>query len=123
MLHRTLFVSLIISTDLWVKHMWHVRPENANWAMGSTYFVQLLMQNGMPLFYANSDKYATPSSEVDQLFKTDNKRDCKLVREMYVMCQEWIIRCQERREQMMEMQRFLFGSNVAVESFKLLKDL
>ncbi|GKC09920.1 hypothetical protein Tco_1001530, partial [Tanacetum coccineum] len=37
-------------------HMWHVRPENANWAMVSSYFVQLLMQNNMPLFYANGDR-------------------------------------------------------------------
>ncbi|GJZ56692.1 hypothetical protein Tco_0862144 [Tanacetum coccineum] len=33
------------------------------------------------------------------------------------------VRCQERQEQMMEMQRFLSGSNVVVESFKLLKEL
>ncbi|GJU51971.1 phospholipase-like protein [Tanacetum coccineum] len=46
--------------DLWVDYMWHERPENAKWAMVSCYFVQLLLQNSTPLFYANGDKYATP---------------------------------------------------------------
>ncbi|GKA05263.1 phospholipase-like protein [Tanacetum coccineum] len=50
--------------DLWVDYMWHVRPENSNWAMVSCYFVQLLLQNGMPLFYANGERYTTTWSEV-----------------------------------------------------------
>ncbi|GJT41442.1 phospholipase-like protein, partial [Tanacetum coccineum] len=54
--------------DLWVDYMWHVRPENSNWAMVSCYFVQLLLQNGMPLFYANGERYTTTWSEVDQVF-------------------------------------------------------
>ncbi|GJZ50757.1 hypothetical protein Tco_0605272 [Tanacetum coccineum] len=45
--------------DLWVDYIWHGRPNNANWAMVSCYFVQILLQNNTPLFYANSDKYAT----------------------------------------------------------------
>ncbi|GKB83234.1 phospholipase-like protein [Tanacetum coccineum] len=45
--------------DLWVDYMWHGRPDNANWAMVSFYFVQILLQNNTPLFYANDDKYAT----------------------------------------------------------------
>ncbi|GJZ29504.1 phospholipase-like protein [Tanacetum coccineum] len=53
--------------DLWVDYMWHGRCENANWAIVSCYFVQLLMQNNMPLFYANGDKYGIPWSDVDQL--------------------------------------------------------
>ncbi|GJT94642.1 phospholipase-like protein [Tanacetum coccineum] len=52
--------------DLWVDYMWHGRPDNANWAMVSCYFVQILLQNSTPLFYANGDKYATPWSDVDQ---------------------------------------------------------
>ncbi|GJQ92107.1 phospholipase-like protein [Tanacetum coccineum] len=40
-----------------------------------SYIVQLLLQNGMPLFYANSDKYATPWSEVDQDFIPINETD------------------------------------------------
>nr|GEY15523.1 phospholipase-like protein [Tanacetum cinerariifolium] len=45
--------------DLKVHYMWHGRPKNANGAMVSCYFVQILLQNNMPLFYANGDKYAT----------------------------------------------------------------
>nr|GFA23638.1 phospholipase-like protein [Tanacetum cinerariifolium] len=52
--------------DLWVDYMWHVRTEYANWAMVSCYFIQLLLQKGMPLFYANEERYTTPWSEVDQ---------------------------------------------------------
>ncbi|GJT20011.1 phospholipase-like protein [Tanacetum coccineum] len=64
-----LFVSLNEHhIDLWVDYMWHVRPENSNWAMVSCYFVQLLLQNGMPLFYANGERYTTTWSEVDQVF-------------------------------------------------------
>ncbi|GJT48642.1 hypothetical protein Tco_0974799 [Tanacetum coccineum] len=59
--------------DLWVDYIWHVRPENANWVMVSSYFFQLLLQNGMPLFYANEDMYATPWSEVDQVTFYDSK--------------------------------------------------
>ncbi|GJX00889.1 phospholipase-like protein [Tanacetum coccineum] len=54
--------------DLWVDYMWHGRPDNANWAMVSCYFLQILLQNSTPLFYANGDKYATPWSDVDQVF-------------------------------------------------------
>ncbi|GKD14787.1 phospholipase-like protein, partial [Tanacetum coccineum] len=61
--------------DLWVDYMWHGRRENANWAMVSCYFVQLLMQNSMPLFYANGDKYGIPWSDVDQVFIPINETD------------------------------------------------
>nr|GEV93063.1 phospholipase-like protein [Tanacetum cinerariifolium] len=44
------------------------RPKNSNWAMVSCYFVQILLQNGMPLFYANRERYTTTWSEVDQVF-------------------------------------------------------
>ncbi|GJU97160.1 phospholipase-like protein [Tanacetum coccineum] len=54
--------------DLWVDYMWHGRPDNTNWAMVSYYFVQILLRNSTPLFYANRDKYATPLSDVDQVF-------------------------------------------------------
>nr|GEX07020.1 phospholipase-like protein [Tanacetum cinerariifolium] len=53
----------------------HGRRENANWAMVSCYFVQLLMQNIMPLFYANGDKYHIPWSDVDQVFIPINETD------------------------------------------------
>ncbi|GJT78233.1 hypothetical protein Tco_1044958 [Tanacetum coccineum] len=44
--------------DLWVDYMWHGRHENAKWAIVSCYFVQLILQNIMPLVYANGDKEA-----------------------------------------------------------------
>ncbi|GJS94275.1 hypothetical protein Tco_0801243 [Tanacetum coccineum] len=44
--------------DLWVDYMWHVRPHDAKWAMVSSYFVQLLLQNGMPLWYVNGESYS-----------------------------------------------------------------
>ncbi|GJW02068.1 hypothetical protein Tco_1560924 [Tanacetum coccineum] len=40
-----------------VDYMWHVRPHNASWAMVSSYFVQLLLQNSMPLWYVNGEMY------------------------------------------------------------------
>ncbi|GJU02935.1 hypothetical protein Tco_1113273 [Tanacetum coccineum] len=58
-------------TDLWVDYMWYGRPDNANWAMVSCYFVQILLQNSTPLFYANGDKYTTPWSDVDQIYCPD----------------------------------------------------
>ncbi|GJX84509.1 hypothetical protein Tco_0335283 [Tanacetum coccineum] len=36
--------------DLWVDYMWHGRPDNANWAMVSRYFVRILLQNSTLLF-------------------------------------------------------------------------
>ncbi|GKA23544.1 phospholipase-like protein [Tanacetum coccineum] len=176
--------------DLWVDYMWHGRPDNANWAMVSCYFVQILLQNSTPLFYANGDKYATPWSDVDQvffpinetaqhwclahfdivsglvtfydsgdtydyesrdfyvrvreclkfiiatyansgddkemmikLFEIDNERDFRAVRDTYASCQVLNLRCQERREQMIEMQPFLHLSPVLAESYNLLKEL
>nr|GEX55844.1 phospholipase-like protein [Tanacetum cinerariifolium] len=44
-----------------------LRPENSNWAMVSCYFAQLLLQNGMPLYYANGERYTTPWSENDSI--------------------------------------------------------
>ncbi|GKC45922.1 hypothetical protein Tco_1063644, partial [Tanacetum coccineum] len=49
------------------------------------------------------------------------ERDFQLVRDTYVMCQQLIVRCQERREQIAELQR-LVGSNVAAESVRLLRE-
>ncbi|GKB00585.1 phospholipase-like protein [Tanacetum coccineum] len=61
--------------NLWVDYMWHGRRKNVNQAMVSCYFVQLLMQNIMPLFYANGDKYGIPWSDVDQVFNPINETD------------------------------------------------
>ncbi|PWA37354.1 F-box domain-containing protein [Artemisia annua] len=53
--------------ELWVRYMWHVRPGNANWAMVSSYFVQLLLQDSMPLWYADGKTYNIPWSDVDKV--------------------------------------------------------
>ncbi|GJZ67847.1 hypothetical protein Tco_0631087 [Tanacetum coccineum] len=58
-----------------------------------------------------------------KLFEIDNERDFRTVRETYAMCQQLIVRCQERREQMLETQIFLHVSIVLAESYKLLKEL
>ncbi|GKC22822.1 hypothetical protein Tco_1024972 [Tanacetum coccineum] len=55
------------------------------------------------------------------LFHNDNQRDCQLVWETYVSCQQLMVRCQERHEQILELQS-LVGSNVAAESVRLLKE-
>ncbi|GJT96000.1 phospholipase-like protein [Tanacetum coccineum] len=55
-----------------------------------------------------------------KLFEVDNERDFRIVRETYAMCHELNVRCEDRREQMIEMQSFL---HVLVESYNLLKEL
>ncbi|GJS44543.1 phospholipase-like protein [Tanacetum coccineum] len=121
-------------------------------AMVSCYFVQLLMQNNMPLFYANGDKYGIPWSDVDQVFILINETDqhwCLAhldilsglvtfydsgdtydyewrdwtVADTYAMCQQLHVHCHERREQMLEMQSFLHVSTSLAESYKLLEEL
>ncbi|GJY73890.1 phospholipase-like protein [Tanacetum coccineum] len=47
--------------------------------------------------------------------------DFQLVRDIYVSCQRLMVRCQERHEQILELQ-MLVGSNIAAESVRLLKE-
>nr|GEX16355.1 hypothetical protein [Tanacetum cinerariifolium] len=58
-----------------------------------------------------------------KLFEIDNEMDFRVVRETYVTCQEFNVRCQERREQMIDMQPFLHVSTVLADSYNLLKEL
>ncbi|PWA42179.1 F-box domain-containing protein [Artemisia annua] len=44
-----------------------VLPSNANWAMVSSYFVQLLLQDSMPLWYADGKTYNIPWSGVEKV--------------------------------------------------------
>nr|GEU96800.1 phospholipase-like protein [Tanacetum cinerariifolium] len=53
--------------ELWVNYMWHVRPDKADWAIVSSYFVQLLFQKTLPLWYANGERYAIPWCDVNQV--------------------------------------------------------
>ncbi|GJY41464.1 hypothetical protein Tco_0428734, partial [Tanacetum coccineum] len=64
--------------DLWVDYMWHVRPNDANWAMVNSYFVQLLLQNAMPLWCVNGESGDNYNLEChDWYIRT---RDCLQVR-------------------------------------------
>ncbi|GJX96511.1 hypothetical protein Tco_0352309 [Tanacetum coccineum] len=58
-----------------------------------------------------------------KLFEIDNETDFRIVRKTYAMCQELNVHCQERQEQMMEMQSFLHVLTVLAESYNLLKEL
>ncbi|GJY74072.1 hypothetical protein Tco_0478503 [Tanacetum coccineum] len=58
-----------------------------------------------------------------KLLEIDNERDFRVVRETYVTCHEFNVHCQERREQMIEMQPFLHVSTLLADSYSLLKDL
>ncbi|GKB58176.1 hypothetical protein Tco_0914362 [Tanacetum coccineum] len=138
--------------DLWVDYMWHERYENANWAMVSCYFVQILLQNSTPLFYANYDKYATPWSDVDQipplntsalpigfqlssvplhLFATNyiskhtgmSQLARLAISANSVLVKDMMVKLFERQEQMIEMQSFLHVATLLAESYNLLKEL
>ncbi|PWA19317.1 ulp1 protease family, C-terminal catalytic domain-containing protein [Artemisia annua] len=54
--------------DLWVWYMWYFRDSSADWSMVSCYFVTLLLQNSMPLFYATDEIYPIAWKNVEQVF-------------------------------------------------------
>ncbi|GJR41692.1 hypothetical protein Tco_1309795 [Tanacetum coccineum] len=58
-----------------------------------------------------------------KLFDIENERDFRVVSETYVTCQEFNVHCQERREQMIEMQPFLHVLTILADSYNLLKEL
>ncbi|GJX84508.1 hypothetical protein Tco_0335282 [Tanacetum coccineum] len=72
---------------------------------------------------ANSANSVLVKDMMIKLFEIDNERDFRVVRETYASCQVLNLRCQERREQMIEMQPFLHLSPVLAESYNLLKEL
>ncbi|GJV84832.1 hypothetical protein Tco_1524730 [Tanacetum coccineum] len=43
--------------ELWVWYMWHFRQSFDDWSMVSCYFLTLLLQDSMPLFYATDEIY------------------------------------------------------------------
>ncbi|PWA69469.1 phospholipase-like protein [Artemisia annua] len=67
--------NLTTHIELWVNYMWHVRLHTADWAMVSGYFVQLLLQNSLPLWYANGERYSIPWSDVKQVFMPINEME------------------------------------------------
>ncbi|GJZ94104.1 hypothetical protein Tco_0666307 [Tanacetum coccineum] len=68
-------------------------------------------------FDANSNQL---TDIVTLLFHNDNQRDFQLVRDTYVSCQQLMVRCEERHEQILELQN-LVGSTVVAESVRLLQ--
>ncbi|PWA64685.1 phospholipase-like protein [Artemisia annua] len=54
--------------ELWVLYLWHVRPSFADWSIVSSYFLTLLLQESLPLFYANKQVYKLSWVDVDRVF-------------------------------------------------------
>ncbi|GJW89941.1 hypothetical protein Tco_0167494 [Tanacetum coccineum] len=54
-----------IMDELWVNYMWHVRSQDADRAMVGGYFVQLLLQYTIPLWYVDGSRYKVAWSDVD----------------------------------------------------------
>ena len=53
--------------ELWVEYMLHFRPQDADWTMVTPYFVQLLLQDSIPVWYANGQKYKIPWGDVEHV--------------------------------------------------------
>ncbi|PWA66273.1 phospholipase-like protein [Artemisia annua] len=59
--------------EVWVRYMWLVRPDSAKWAMVSAYFVQLLLQDSLPLWYVDGTCYKVPWNDVEQILMPINE--------------------------------------------------
>lgn len=55
--------------------MLHFRPVDADWCMVTAYFVQLLLQDSIPIWYANGEKYKISWGDVDQVFMPINEKE------------------------------------------------
>ena len=53
--------------ELWVEYMLHFRPQDADWTMVTPYFVQLLLQDSIPVWYANGQKYKIQWGDVEHV--------------------------------------------------------
>ncbi|GJW68091.1 phospholipase-like protein [Tanacetum coccineum] len=56
-----------------VNYMWHVRLHEADWAMVGAYFVQIILQDSILVWYANGTKYKFAWRDVDQVFMPINE--------------------------------------------------
>ncbi|GJS68698.1 hypothetical protein Tco_0683263 [Tanacetum coccineum] len=54
--------------ELWVWYMWHFRQSCDDWSMVSCYFLTLLLQDSMSLFYATDEIYPLVWRDVEQVF-------------------------------------------------------
>ncbi|PWA42726.1 phospholipase-like protein [Artemisia annua] len=62
--------------DLWVEYMLHFRADDADWTMVTAYFVQLLLQDSIPVWYANGEKYQMTWGDVEQvMLSSGDKHD------------------------------------------------
>ncbi|GKD07717.1 phospholipase-like protein, partial [Tanacetum coccineum] len=52
--------------ELWVNYMWHFRPHDAYWAMVGACFVQLLLQDSIPSWYADGSLYKVSWCDVEE---------------------------------------------------------
>ncbi|GJU29753.1 F-box domain containing protein [Tanacetum coccineum] len=59
--------------ELWVNYMWHFRPHDADWAMVGAYFVQLLLQDSIPSWYADGSLYKVSWYDVEEVFMPINE--------------------------------------------------
>ncbi|GJU86075.1 hypothetical protein Tco_1293621 [Tanacetum coccineum] len=61
---------------LWVNYMWHVRPHDADWAMVGGYFVQLLLQDSIPSWYADNTLYKVSRCDVEEFNWKNEQTTC-----------------------------------------------
>ena len=74
----SLFLKCLQHIELWVLYLWQVRPSFANWSIVSSYFLTLLLQDSLPLFYANNEVYKLSWADVDRviIFETFRYKLC-----------------------------------------------
>ncbi|GJX66020.1 phospholipase-like protein [Tanacetum coccineum] len=77
--------------DLWVTYMWHTRQCDMDWAMVSCYFLTLLLQGSIPLFYVNNEIYPVAWSNVERVFIPINKPKCHWSLAMFHICSGSVI--------------------------------
>ena len=65
------FLKYLQHIEIWVMYLWHVRPSFADWSVVSSYFLTLLLQDSVPLFYANNQVYKLAWADVDRVFISD----------------------------------------------------
>ncbi|GKB92708.1 phospholipase-like protein, partial [Tanacetum coccineum] len=131
------FMPTVISMSLYgamlIRYFFPINEMAQHWCLA--YFD---IVSGLVTFYDSGDTYdyesrdfclATYENSVDdkdmmiKLFEIDNERDFRAVRDTYASCQGLNLGCQERREQIIKMQPFLYLSTVLAESYNLLKEL
>ncbi|PWA41889.1 F-box domain-containing protein [Artemisia annua] len=66
---------LLTHIELWVEYMLHFRPDDADWTMVTAYFVQLLLHDSIPVWYANGEKYQMTWGDVEQVYMPINEKE------------------------------------------------